>query len=251
METNDQDKQAGLVILNQRIIDRNIFEKLWDYSKFHIFLCKQHKTNLKASIRICADGASNRLYDFFETDTERKKHVPDFLVGDMDSSRSEVIDFYTSVGTKVSVDKSEYATDFMKSVKQLKEASNNGITTLYVLGGIGGRVDQGFHSIHQLLQLFSDENIKETFLVSEESISFLIPVGKTEIKTPLKYLGQTCGIIPLLGETHITTKGLKWDVSNWETQFGTQMSTSNHLINDEISIETDRIVLFTAEIRHI
>lgn len=34
-----------------------------------------------------------------------------------------------------------------------------------------------------------------------------------------EYFGQTCGILPLEGETKVSTKGLKWDVGPGSCQF--------------------------------
>ena len=36
-------------------------------------------------------------------------------------------------------------------------------------------------------------------------------------------------------------------VEDWETEMGGQVSSSNHIVADQISITTDREVLFTVE----
>lgn len=38
------------------------------------------------------------------------------------------------------------------------------------------------------------------------------------------------------------------DVTDWLTEFGGQMSTSNHIKNDIIEVETSEQVLFTVEL---
>lgn len=55
------------------------------------------------------------------------------------------------------------------------------------------------------------------------------------------------GILPVYGPARITTHGLEWDVEDWPTHMGGQVSTSNHIVEDQIIVETDNEVLFTVE----
>ena len=73
--------------------------------------------------------------------------------------------------------------------------------------------------------------------------------GKTIIHTPLKdgFITSNIGILPIYGPAHITTKGLEWDVEDWPTQMGGQISTSNHIVRDTITVATDVEVFFTVE----
>jgi thiamine pyrophosphokinase len=81
------------------------------------------------------------------------------------------------------------------------------------------------------------------------SITLLLWPGTTKIETPLKegLITPNVGILPLFGKAVITTKGLEWDVEDWPTEMGGQISTSNHIVEDHISISTDVHVLFTVE----
>ncbi len=59
-----------------------------------------------ATERVCADGGANRLYDELpsmlpngicdSSEEARKAHLPDVIMGDMDSVRPDVQEFYTS-----------------------------------------------------------------------------------------------------------------------------------------------------------
>jgi len=51
---------------------------------------------ISASLRICADGGANRLYDTLETNEQRYRLLPHALIGDLDSVRPAVIDFYSN-----------------------------------------------------------------------------------------------------------------------------------------------------------
>ena len=46
-------------------------------------------------MKICAEGGANRLYDQVSPNL-RTKYIPEYIVGDLDSVRSEVQDFYRS-----------------------------------------------------------------------------------------------------------------------------------------------------------
>ncbi|KAL2014538.1 hypothetical protein VTN00DRAFT_2063 [Thermoascus crustaceus] len=138
-----------------------------------------------------------------------------------------------------------------------------------ILGGLGGRVDQAFSQIHHLYAMSqsSSESPGDLYLVSEESISFVLQKGKNTIHTPgarrhpqphsshqdpdeeeKYYLEENIGILPIAGPAVITTHGFEWDVRDWRTEMGGQISTSNHIRADVVGVETTVPVLFTAEL---
>lgn len=61
-------------------------------------------------------------------------------------------------------------------------------------------------------------------------------------------LTENVGIIPLGRPSVITTRGLEWDVTEWTTEFGGQISTSNHIRSGVIEVETSERVVFTVEL---
>ncbi|KAF9021048.1 cAMP-dependent protein kinase subunit [Haplosporangium bisporale] len=112
-----------------------------------------------------------------------------------------------------------------------------------VLGGSGGRFDQSMSSIHHLYILSRE---RHATLVSDESIIVVLGAGTYEITCNLEIEGPTCGIIPVGSSVaHLTTTGLQ----NWETSFGTQISTSNALTGPNVTIHTDAPVVWTTELR--
>lgn len=159
---------------------------------------------------------------------------------------------------------------------------------VYALGGLGGRVDQSFHSLHHLhvsnnissgkippsnnnKASESDSKEKESTATKSEAksssepssslitedddylyleqrptlphtltlisftsptqanLTFLVPEGWTQIRMSKDHLGPALGIIPMLGATELSTRGLVYDVDKWITEFGNKVSTSNYL----------------------
>ncbi|KAJ1501262.1 cAMP-dependent protein kinase subunit [Coelomomyces lativittatus] len=50
---------------------------------------------LHASWRICADGGANQVYDHLSSEPElQRRLIPNLILGDLDSLRTDVADFY-------------------------------------------------------------------------------------------------------------------------------------------------------------
>lgn len=176
--------------------------------------------------------------------------MPSDVHGDLDSLRDDVRTYYEDQGVTVSEDSDQYSTDFGKAIKKVL-AAHRGVRNIAVLGTIAGRLDQG---IGLLSEIYREQHSKEHpglhfWLFSESSISFTLMPGKTVIQTQLSagMITPNIGILPIYGEAHITTQGLEWDVEDWATSMGGQVSTSNHIVSDEVTVSTDVEVLFTVE----
>lgn len=138
--------------------------------------------------------------------------------------------------------------------------------TIICKGGLGGRVDQGLSQLHHLYMFQTSPTYAEgkMFFLSGESLTFLLKAGKHSIHVrepsaipgnwaPLitDLFAKYVGIIPVKEPSIITTKGLEWDVENWPTEFGGQMSTSNHVLPETqvVEVETTKDVLFTIALK--
>lgn len=112
-------------------------------------------------------------------------------------------------------------------------------------------MDQGLSILHHLYkgpQIYPQGRI---YLVSTSAITFLLTAGTHQIivKNPeARVLGKNIGILPVGVSAKITTKGLKWDVEDWETSFGGQVSTSNMVLEAEVTVTTNADVLFTIDL---
>ncbi|PYH31058.1 thiamine diphosphokinase [Aspergillus neoniger CBS 115656] len=246
---------------------------------------------------VCADGGANHFYEMMKARGREDVDHPTTIIGDLDSIHPTIKSHYESHGVIVIYHHDDYSTDFTKALRYIRantaeilSSSSSSTTThqqykesdslsILILGGLGGRVDQAFSQIHHL---YSNSTIPSSstegdrkegalYLVSEESITFILHPGKNVIRTPgVKradlsvsttsgegkeeaeegeyLLEENVGIIPLSGPERITTKGFQWDVESWETEIGGQISTSNHIRAEEVEVSAGGAVLFTVEL---
>jgi thiamine pyrophosphokinase len=227
----DTHKKYALVVLNQPLaLSLAFYRKIW----------------ANCSLHIGADGGANRVHDL--TKSQPKSLVLDLVIGDLDSLSSEARTFWESKNTKILLDPDQYSTDFTKAVKHIWSTERTESINIVALGGLGGRVDQGISVLHHLYMFQKDYNTGKIFLLSSEGVTFVLKSGKHKIKARDSFqgvtLGENVGIIPLKEPSVITTHGLEWDVTDWHTEFGGLISTSNHVKADWVSIETTKDVLF-------
>jgi thiamine pyrophosphokinase len=227
-----------LLILNQPIAHFDAFARLWAHTSF----------------RVCADGGANRLFDMFTGPLEhqRENYLPDLIHGDLDSLRDDVRAYYSSLGAEVSQDHDQYTTDLGKNIQKiLSRKTSPSRKDVLVLGTLAGRVDQGIGLLHEMMREETKHPDLRLWLFSECSVSFLLQSQRNVI-TGLQSSGlftENTGLLPIWGPSNITTNGLEWDVEEWESCMGGQVSTSNHVRADEVLVKTTGPVLFTVECR--
>ncbi|CAG8772999.1 47_t:CDS:2, partial [Racocetra persica] len=215
-------------------------------------------------------GGGNQLYEAFEGTDKQHMYIPHYIRGDLDSLRDDVRDFYISKvskhsiysfskyiteqkaivkGTEVEQDPDQNSTDFMKCIELVrrKESESSVKHEIVALGTFGGRVDQAMSNIHYLYKL---KNERRIYLLSDQNMTILLDKGKHQIHCNHAIEGPNCGIIPIgIERAIVTTTGLEWNLTNSSTSFGEMISTSNHLINDIVMIETDSPILWTVELK--
>jgi len=188
--------------------------------------------------------------------------LPDLVHGDLDSLRDDVRAYYVSQHVDVSRDGDQDSTDFGKAMHKLAALSSSSTSRreqeqeqeqeqqdVLVLGTVGGRVDQGLGLLHEMMREEATHPRLRLWLFSECSVSFVLRSGRNRIGglQSGQVFGRHVGIVPLYGPAKMTTVGLAWDVAEWETHMGGQVSTSNHVQADEVCVDTNAPVLFTVE----
>ncbi|XP_011008043.1 PREDICTED: thiamine pyrophosphokinase 1-like isoform X1 [Populus euphratica] len=171
----------------------------------------------------------------------------------MDSIRTEVLDFYTNLGTKV-VDEShdQDTTDLHKCVAYIRDFAPNldrSNLCILVAGALGGRFDHEAGNINVLYH-FSTTRI---ILLSDDCLIYLLPrTHRHEIHIQSSVEGPHCGLIPI-GMTSVDTKttGLQWDLTNTEMRFGDLVSTSNLVQGEKITVQSSSDLLWTISIKKV
>lgn len=162
---------------------------------------------------------------------------------------------------KIVKDPDQYSTDLTKCLKYVRDQvaetedepkSPQRELDVAIFGSLGGRADQAFSQLHHLYTCSQDvpSMVGDLYLLTAESVMFLLEKGKNRIHAPVgpMHFTENVGIIPIGRPSVITTHGFEWDVTDWSTEFGAQISTSNHIRAEMLEVETSERVLFTLEI---
>lgn len=221
----------------------------------------------------------------YNVQADNNQQLPNAIVGDLDSITNSVRTHYSTLGVPVVEDSDQYSTDFTKCLRFLRghereivsgryasstTATSNGTRLeIVILGGLGGRVDQAFSQIHHLYCMSMEQGAESSsspgggnlYLISEESITFVLKRGNNVVHVPGTryrsqgrsegegdYLQENVGIIPVTGPARITTRGFEWDVKDWRSSIGGQLSTSNHIRAETVEVESEEAVLLTIEL---
>ena len=173
----------------------------------------------------------------------------------------------------VTGDDNQYCTDFGKAVKILtggyldsdlpelnsfgpQPPPGPGVQDIIIMSTLAGRVDQALGLLHELYRETkkhsqNSDSALRLWLLSEQSVSFLLPIGQSTVRGLDPSLGlftRNVCFLPIYGPASITTTGLEWDVQEWETRMGGMVSTSNHVTEGEILVVVKgEMVLFTVE----
>ncbi|KAF7845664.1 hypothetical protein BT93_L1354 [Corymbia citriodora subsp. variegata] len=197
-----------------------------------------------ASLLVCADAGADRYRAFQSSNNAASSRRPDVIIGDLDSVSEDTLNHYRSQGVVITKDPDQYSSDLTKSLKWIR----NRFSELYgteseadvlVVGSLSGRVDQAFSQVHHLY--LADHNTDllrgNAYLLSDTNISFLLSQGLNRIHVSRELFDEACGVLPIAGRTVISMTGFEWDVVDWPTEFGGQISTSQYWRSDLLQIE--------------
>ena len=175
------------------------------------------------SIIIAADGGANCLYEY--------QIMPHYLIGDFDSVKKEVLNFYEKKNTVIE----KYPTNKDQTDSQLALAKALSLKTnnIVFLGCIGGnRIDHFFGSLGLLLKCFKI-NIKAHLIDDYQTVSLV--ASSTTI------YGNNGDIFSLqaYGETvrNLNIIGSKYELCNYDLEIGDSLTLSNEFQHTSVSIE--------------
>ncbi|KAL2163904.1 hypothetical protein VTH06DRAFT_3116 [Thermothelomyces fergusii] len=240
----------ALIVLNQPLHHHlDVTRRLWNHAR----------------VRIAADGGANALYQAAGQHGDSSFDDLAVIIGDLDSLTPAARAYYESRGgqgdekkTLVIRDPDQESTDFGKAVAYVRQHHGAaGPLDIVAVGGLGGRVDQGLSQLHHLYRFQAEPRYARgrMYLFSGESLTFLLKPGRHRIRVrdgrSDDVFGKYVGILPVGRPSRITTRGLEWDVRDWETCFGGRVSTSNHVLpeTEVVEVQTTEEVLFTIALR--
>lgn len=202
--------------------------------------------------------------------------MPTAICGDLDSVSAQVRAYYESKGVHIQFDSDQNSTDLDKCLHYISNSINlAGATELLseegpghlhspvpnlltvgtsvaIFGSLGGRADQALALLHRLYKIDTEEstsNLGDLYLILPDSMIFVLEKGRHVIWTPVGpgcFDQQGVGIVPLDGRpVFITSRGLKYEMTNWKAEFGVRISTSNSIVGNSVELETTGRVMFT------
>ena len=240
------DWKYAFVILNSGISNRERVVELWNH----------------ACYRVLVDGAANNWFYLSQNRSDIfLKATPSLVTGDFDSICHEVKEYFEKKvpNCEVICTPDQELTDFTKSLREIADriSKKERIEAVYAYTEYWGRLDQIFGVFQTLFQACQIEGLPPVFLISSNSIDWLLTPGKhiidltSEANSQLKELEKChCGIIPL-GEQckNVITSGLKWNLCKGQKlAFGTLISTGNKFSNEIVEIENESPLIWTMEI---
>ncbi|MBP6126469.1 MAG: thiamine diphosphokinase [Leptotrichiaceae bacterium] len=188
-------------------------------------------------IIFCADGGANYTYKY--------NIYPNYIIGDLDSIDTIVLDFYKKEMVKIiKFDPEKNYTDFeliLHEIERYQRENSIIFDNIYVFGGLGKRLDMTLNNINLL-----EEYQNLTFFSSNEEIfykesSFCLKNKK----------GREISIISLDNLIEkLTLKGFKYEIEDINIERKTSRLVSNIVISNKcfINFEKGKIIVISRKI---
>lgn len=186
--------KSAIIYCNGSPIKKSIYKKL--------------KLKYNADL-ITADGGTNSVYKIGE--------IPEFIIGDLDSIKKEVLEFYKRKNVRIIKLSRQNDTDLEKALKLCKKLRYERI---FVVGFSGKRFDHTLSNISNVLKFVKD--FKITMVENNSTIYFI--AGDNNFKSEK---GELISILCFDPEVRITTTNLKYPLNDEHLLFGQRESTSN------------------------
>ncbi|KAK0050651.1 thiamine pyrophosphokinase 1-like isoform X2 [Biomphalaria pfeifferi] len=218
--------EAGLkiafIILNHHT-DFHLIKHLWKKSVFTAVV----------------DGAVNHLH----SSISQEQYLPSIITGDFDSADPDLLEYYKNHKVPVVATPDQDETDFTKCLRIVVDKMGT-CSQILAVGAFGGRMDHTFANVNTLYTALKLTKIP-VLLVADNSMSVLLDKGEHTLHCDTGYEGDWCGLIPI-GQPadHVTTTGLKYNLTNDRMNFGDLISTSNSLAGSVVTVTTDQPLLW-------
>lgn len=161
-----------------------------------------------------ADGAADRLRSLGTP--------PDFVVGDLDSLKSDP----TTFPGEIFADSDQETTDADKLLSHIKRLGHREVT---LLGVEGDRLD---HVLASLNSVYTS-GLKVRLIFRRSVSHFVTPAGPSSLKTQP---AQRCSLIPF-GKTRAVWDGVQWPLQGEVLSLGGALSISNRATEQVMSLQ--------------
>lgn len=173
--------------------------------------------------------------------------IPDYIVGDFDSVKTEVLHHFQSMEQKRPVilqfqpEKDETDTELA-----MRTAIEKGTKTIHLLGATGSRVDHMIGNIH-LLGAAMKQGV-QCFMVDRHNRIRMIEDGLM-LKHQEQY-GDYVSLFPFTPQVHgLTLIGFKYPLDHYTLECYHSLGVSNEIVEAEAEISFDEGVLLVIESR--
>jgi thiamine pyrophosphokinase len=184
-------------------------------------LSKILKSDRKTTL-IAADGASNIL--------KQLKIIPHYIVGDLDSIKKSVLNYYRNKGVKIKNISEQKHTDLEKSIRL---ALSLKLRRIDVIGYGGKRIDHTINNFSVLKRYYRKADIR--FLDIEFEIFY------TNKSVAFKYRkGDTISILGMPEAKGVKTHGLLYPLRNEPLEFGVREGILNEAAMNTVKIEMEK-----------
>lgn len=177
---------------------------------------------------IAADGAANYLKNL--------KIIPDVILGDLDSIKKNILDYYLSKDIPVIKYTEQDTTDFEKSINFVLKS---GIKEVLIFGFTSLRSDHSLNNFSVLKRYYKKINSK--FIDDYFIIEFI------RSKISFKYRkNQLISLLPFPTARNIQTKGLRYTLKDESLSLGVREGTLNISTSKVIyiSFKSGDLILF-------
>lgn len=177
-------------------------------------------------LRVGVDGGANRFLMLGLS--------PHVVTGDFDSLTTEDLDRLEARGVSVVSTPDQDYTDFDKALAYV--CYELGLTDIQVFGAVGGRLDHTYSVLSALIKYGRDPRLNIRLV---DSIGETFSISGEWKRTGEDLLGRTLSLITLGPVSGITTRGVRWPLSNEALAPGIRDGTLNEITEPEVTVHID------------
>lgn len=174
--------------------------------------------------------------------------MPDYILGDYDSIRPEILDWFKS-NAKVPMVTYPAEKDDTDTALAIEKALELESTAIYLLGALGGRMDHGLANI-QMLKRILDAGDCKGYIADAQNLICLVD-KEDEIKKSEQF-GKYVSFLPFTDEVKgVTLEGFKYPLEEYCMKKGSSIGVSNEIVQDVCKVSVKEGILLMIQSRDL